>query len=136
EGPEKKARDVCVTCHKLSRTSGDPGWEVAPVHVTKEWMPKGRFTHAKHLNMRGGRTADENCLELHKSAQGSKTTDTIAMPAINICRDGHASVRPAEHVEGKIASECSMCHSFHCSKQLWFGELQAPQRKKKEKAKE
>jgi hypothetical protein len=32
---------------------------------------------------------------------------------IKSCRDCHVSARSSEHIEDKLASDCSMCHSFH-----------------------
>ena len=113
-GPEKKARDVCVTCHKLSRTPGDPGWQVAPVHVD-EGVDAAGALYAREAPEHAGWSHPGRELpgRATTGVPDSKTSETIAMPEIKICRDCHVSARPAEHIEGKIASDCAMCHSFH-----------------------
>jgi hypothetical protein len=122
----RKAREVCITCHDISRKGGSgTGWQVAPVRVAKEWLPQARFTHAKHLTV--------DCLACHNEVTRSEKSSDIAMPDIASCRGCHVSGRPAEHVEDKLASECSMCHSFHFGKQLWFGENQAQMRPRRNK---
>ena len=121
----RKAREVCITCHELTRKSEGAGWQVAPVRVAKEWLPQARFTHAKHLTV--------DCLTCHNQVTRSERSSDIAMPDIASCRDCHVSGRPTEHVEDKLASECSMCHSFHFGKQLWFGENQAQMKPRRRK---
>jgi hypothetical protein len=120
-----KAREVCITCHELTRKGDGAGWQVAPVRVAKEWLPQARFTHAKHATV--------DCLACHGQVTDSQRSGDIAMPDIKSCRECHVSARPAEHVEDRLASECAMCHSFHFGRQLWFGENQAQMKPRRRK---
>jgi len=108
-----ETRDVCSTCHKVSRKSSDVGWEVAPVRVADVWMPQALFTHAKH--------ATEPCSKCHDVSRSRDAKD-IAMPGIDVCRECHVGVRM---VAGKVTSDCATCHKFHAGRDYWHGVLQA-----------
>jgi len=112
EQPEKP-REVCIKCHQVSRKAGGAGWDVAPVRFARVWMPESLFSHAKH--------ATEDCVKCHDVKRSGKASD-IAMPDIAVCRQCHVGARP---VEGKVTSDCSLCHKFHAGKNFWHEELQA-----------
>ena len=111
---ERKARKVatelfevrvCSTCHGVTREGTD--WRVAPVRYNRSWMPQARFDHKTH--------AQADCGECHDVEKSKQATD-IAMPTIERCRDCHAGSKP---VEGKVASNCMLCHGFHDSGHPW-----------------
>jgi hypothetical protein len=46
----------------------------------------------------------------------SKAASDVAMPGIAKCRECHGGSRP---VEGKVTSNCMLCHGFHDSAEPW-----------------
>ena len=95
---------VCVDCHDVSRVLGASGfdqWKVAPVRLTQNWMPRARFNHAAHI------TAP--CTSCHNTAERSKRSSDILMPAIDKCRECHGGAGDSS----KLSSDCVMCHRFH-----------------------
>ncbi len=91
----------CALCHEVTAT-GDPNspWAITPVRTRHDWQPKARFPHSKHRT-----TA---CVECHdKSA--SRTSDDVAFPRIDKCRECHAGSEES----GKVRSRCEECHTFH-----------------------
>ncbi len=60
-------REVCTTCHEVTRTDDAAGWKIAPVKVTSNWMPEANFTHAKH--------ATEPCASCHNVINSKKSED-------------------------------------------------------------
>jgi predicted CXXCH cytochrome family protein len=108
-----ETRQVCSTCHEVSRKADGAGWKVAPVRTTQIWMPQALFTHAKH--------ATEQCTKCH-DVTGSKESKTIAMPDIASCRECHVG---AVAVTGRVTSDCGTCHKFHAGRDFWHGEKQA-----------
>jgi hypothetical protein len=116
-----RPRKVCVECHHVQP---DPvtGWTVAPVRLTRVWMPQALFSHAKH--------ATEDCTLCHTTTTRSKDARDIAMPGVKICQDCHVGARP---VLGKVTSDCATCHKFHAGRHFWHDALQTqaqPERKK------
>lgn len=104
-------RHVCSLCHTVGRDATG-SYKVAPVRVTKVWMPQARFTHAKH--------ATERCSTCHEVSQSTKSAD-IAMPTVETCRDCHVGGRA---VVGKVTSDCAICHTLHFGQDYWHKELQ------------
>jgi predicted CXXCH cytochrome family protein len=111
---ERKARKVsaelfevrvCATCHAVSRSGEE--WRVAPVRTQRRWMPHARFDHKTH--------AQAKCGDCHDVTKSKKASD-VAMPTIDACRECHAGSRPAE---GKVTSNCMLCHGFHDSAHPW-----------------
>jgi hypothetical protein len=96
---------VCKTCHAVTRDGGE--WRVAPVRSTTEWMPQARFFHKTH--------AHAKCAGCHAVATSKKASD-VSLPSIKACRDCHGGSRPAE---GKVMSNCLLCHGFHDAKHPW-----------------
>lgn len=94
-----ETREVCSTCHEVQRQAG--GWSVAPVRVSRAWMPQAAFTHAKHTT--------EKCATCHDVARSKEAAD-VAMPTLATCRDCHVG---AQAVVGKVTSDCATCHGFH-----------------------
>lgn len=108
-----ETRQVCSTCHEVSRKDGGAGWQVAPVRLTQTWMPQALFTHARHTT--------EQCTKCH-DVSGSKDSRTIAMPDLASCRECHVGAIP---VTGRVTSDCSTCHKFHAGRDFWHGVMQA-----------
>jgi len=94
-------REICSRCHEVSRIGSEPHWAVAPVRINSRWMPRARFTHARHLTM--------DCVSCHDVAASTRSSD-VAMPAIGKCRECHVGARA---VLGKVTSDCAACHRFH-----------------------
>ena len=68
-----ETRDVCSTCHYVSRDRQE-GWKVAPVTLTRVWMPQALFSHAKH--------ATEDCTLCHTTSTRSKEARDLAIPEV------------------------------------------------------
>ena len=100
-------RQVCSTCHQISRRSDVAGWAVAPVAVARQWMPAAKFTHAKH--------ATQSCTTCHNVTQSAAAED-IAMPDIRKCRECHVGAQP---VLNRVTSDCAICHTFHAGSGGW-----------------
>jgi hypothetical protein len=95
---------VCVDCHDVSRVLGASGfdqWQVAPVRLTQNWMPRARFNHAAHIT--------QPCTSCHNTAERSKRSSDILMPRIAKCRECHGDASDTS----KLSSDCVMCHRFH-----------------------
>lgn len=106
-----ETRAVCSTCHYVNRDERE-GWKVAPVRLTRVWMPQALFSHEKH--------ATESCTACHDSDKSKKATD-IAMPGVEVCQACHVGARP---VLGKVTSDCASCHEFHAGRNYWHDALQ------------
>jgi len=100
-------REVCSRCHEVSRIEAEPRWTVAPVRINSEWLPRARFTHARHATM--------DCVSCHNVAASTRSSD-VALPEIGKCRECHVGARP---VLGKVTSDCSACHRFHAGEHYW-----------------
>jgi len=95
---------VCVDCHDVTRVLGATGfdqWQVAPVRLTQNWMPRARFNHAAHIT--------QPCTSCHNNAERSKRSSDILMPRIAKCRECHGDASDTS----KLSSDCVMCHRFH-----------------------
>jgi predicted CXXCH cytochrome family protein len=103
---------VCATCHEVSAVTpakaGTPtGWKIAPVRQQASWMPAARFDHQAHRQTK--------CTACHDVTASKKSSD-VAMPTITTCRECHGGSHP---VEGKITSNCMLCHGFHDARHPW-----------------
>jgi predicted CXXCH cytochrome family protein len=95
---------VCKDCHEVNRIPGKTGleqWQVEPVQLTSNWMPRARFDHAAHIS--------ETCVSCHTGAPKSKRATDILLPDIARCRECHGGTNSS----AKVASDCLMCHPFH-----------------------
>ncbi len=107
-------RQVCSTCHHVSRRSDAVGWTVAPVAVAQTWMPGAQFTHAKHET--------SSCVTCHDVAKSSAAED-VTMPDIAKCRECHVGSSP---VHNRVTSDCVICHKFHAGAGYWNVDMQMP----------
>jgi predicted CXXCH cytochrome family protein len=96
---------VCATCHVVTREARD--WKIAPIRINASWMPHARFDHKAH--------AQTPCADCHAAAK-SKASSDVSMPTIAKCRECHGGSRPAE---GKVTSNCLLCHGFHDAAHPW-----------------
>lgn len=109
-------RRTCHECHAVTATvdgAGAPRWSVAPAVLTREWMPKAHFDHARHS------TALTDCGTCHSAGQ-SKAASDVLMPAIETCRECHGGSSAAARTRDLVPSDCTLCHSFHIpANELW-----------------
>ncbi|MEE8302169.1 MAG: cytochrome c3 family protein [Candidatus Tectomicrobia bacterium] len=92
---------TCVGCHEVSRVAVDPPrWEIAPVRIADNWLPKAIFTHDPHRTM--------ECGDCHAAAS-SEASEDVLIPGIATCRQCHGGAKAAT----KIGSNCVDCHKFH-----------------------
>ncbi|MGH8494287.1 MAG: cytochrome c3 family protein [Moraxellaceae bacterium] len=97
-------KTTCFSCHNITRQTrggGKADWHVQPVLADTAWMPKARFSHAKH---------DMATCESCHAASSSKSAKDVLMPAIKSCQTCHAGTHPERQ---KISSNCGLCHGFH-----------------------
>jgi predicted CXXCH cytochrome family protein len=103
---------VCADCHEVTRMAEKTGleqWQVEPVQLTSNWMPRARFDHAAHIS--------ETCVSCHAGAPKSKRATDILLPDIARCRECHGGASSS----AKVASDCLMCHPFHIpSRGAWL----------------
>ena len=94
---------MCGTCHTVvpPEASASKNWEIAPVLLTRRWMPKAEFDHSKHGTLR--------CQECHVGVERSTTSEIVMMPKIAKCRECHGG--PA--ATAAVPSPCLLCHIFH-----------------------
>ena len=105
-------KTACQLCHSVNPVDVQdvefgPAFEVVEPHIPTRWMTAARFDHGAHDEV--------SCEGCHKSGdlsvRDSTMTSDILMPGISDCRACHSDA----HEEGKVQSECVMCHSFHDS---------------------
>jgi hypothetical protein len=101
-------RRICADCHLVTRSGTDsrPQWAVAPVKLTRSFMPKARFDHAAHS------TAQSACATCHAAKESTQAADVL-MPSIKTCRDCHGGETGSEDGLVRIASPCASCHEYH-----------------------
>ncbi|HWN95172.1 MAG TPA: cytochrome c3 family protein [Methylomirabilota bacterium] len=97
KSPDGRAKfDGCTTCHEVNANL-----LAAPVvtqpSMPDRWMVRARFNHSKHTSVA--------CTKCHDALRSSDTADAI-MPAKAACVECHSP-------KGKVASNCSFCHSYH-----------------------
>lgn len=96
---------TCATCHTVTPVAlrdGDAraSWQLAPVRVATQWLPKARFSHRRHSTM--------DCAHCH-DAQASSASEDVLIKGIESCRECHGGARERD----KLASTCVDCHDFH-----------------------
>ncbi len=112
---EEIARDLferrtCQGCHEVGGNgSVATPWRVAPVQLTERYFPAAHFSHARHD------TALTACEDCHRASTSENSSDVL-IPTITTCRDCHGSGDSRRVPEGKVTSDCVMCHRFHQSR--------------------
>jgi hypothetical protein len=88
--------DGCATCHEVK-----PNANAAPVitlpSIPDRWMVRAHFDHGKHSSVA--------CTKCHDAVRSKDTADVL-MPSKAACVECHSP-------KGKVASNCSFCHSYH-----------------------
>jgi hypothetical protein len=106
EAPGERAKfDGCSTCHEVLPKPFEVPAFVRPWQPDR-WMIRARFDHSKHLSFDHTNLL---CISCHGAAlkpETGKETANILMPSKDACTDCHSP-------KGKIASNCSFCHSYH-----------------------
>lgn len=91
-------RSLCGSCHTVEKKGEE--WQVAKVHLTDRFMPKGKFPHGRHASM--------PCGDCHGAAQSELASDLL-LPGVENCQSCHGSEKAAD----RIPSACIDCHDFH-----------------------
>jgi hypothetical protein len=93
-GPTKF--DGCSTCHEVKgHAAAVPS--VRRPSMPDRWMARAHFDHSKHTSVA--------CTKCHDATRSADTADVI-MPGKASCVECHSP-------QGKVASNCSFCHSYH-----------------------
>lgn len=88
----------CAVCHDVTQTSDS--WEIAPVALTEEWMPRANFDHAPHNT--------SQCIDCHAATTSKMATDVL-MPKLDNCQTCHGD----SDSSGLLQTGCVGCHGFH-----------------------
>ncbi|MFT4588155.1 MAG: hypothetical protein ACI8QF_002255 [Limisphaerales bacterium] len=86
----------CAYCHSVTRGEDGIG-RITPPQIPDRWLLKGRFNHARHLNI--------DCAQCHR-VSASRDTSDINIPSKKSCATCHS---PA----GGVPETCATCHNFH-----------------------
>jgi predicted CXXCH cytochrome family protein len=95
---------VCVQCHFIDKKADSISpaqWQIRPVKLAEQWMPRAQFSHAAHRA--------SSCATCHIGAEQSDASTDVLMPAIRQCRDCHGGANDTI----RLASDCVMCHQLH-----------------------
>ncbi len=88
----------CAFCHEVKPVANSAPVITKPVLVDR-WMPLAKFNHAQHTSVK--------CDDCHHAAQSRETSDVL-MPVKANCVTCHSP-------QGRVASECRMCHTYHAT---------------------
>lgn len=86
----------CAYCHAVTKDAGGVG-RITPPEIPDRWLVKGRFDHARHLNVA--------CAQCH-SVLASRETSDINIPSKQSCAACHSP-------RGGVPETCATCHNFH-----------------------
>jgi uncharacterized paraquat-inducible protein A len=88
----------CAFCHEVKPVANSAPAITKPVLVDR-WMPLAKFNHAQHTSVK--------CDDCHHASQSRETSDVLMPVKANcvVCHSPH----------GRVASECSMCHTYHAT---------------------
>ena len=107
-------RTACHLCHEVTKrdnvdaVSLESRYDIVRPNVPQSWFPASTFNHGSHERVR--------CESCHQDVKSSKTTTDILLPQIAQCKDCHAhGASEGARVDGKVQSDCILCHSFHDS---------------------
>jgi len=104
--------DGCATCHEVKPNSiAAPA--ITPPSMPDRWMIRARFDHSKHTSVA--------CAKCHDAMKSADTADII-MPAKAACVECHSP-------KGRVASNCTFCHSYHTTRREEFGTQELRNRK-------
>lgn len=89
----------CATCHEVRANAASAPTITRP-SMPDRWMMRAQFDHSRHTMVA--------CTKCHDAAKSEDTADVI-MPSQAACVGCHSP----NGKEGKVASNCSFCHSYH-----------------------
>jgi hypothetical protein len=99
---QMRSQSGCVKCHQVATPAGGQGTaflDVQPAAITRNWLPKSNFNHAKHPMLQ--------CVACHDKALSSNNSKDVMIPgtveSCVQCHNKHESVR----------SDCLTCHGYH-----------------------
>jgi hypothetical protein len=98
-GTEARGRALfygCALCHQVQPVANAAPFIAKPVFVDR-WMLRVNFDHLRHRSVK--------CDDCHHATKSHLTSDVL-MPGIASCVTCHSP-------KGKVAAECSTCHSYH-----------------------
>ncbi len=100
---EMMEKRVCFACHEITRVGvgAAQSWHIAPIAVTRHWLPKSRFPHSQHATF--------SCKKCH-DVEKSQTSADIAIPDLASCQSCHSGNVPEQD---KAPGSCESCHGFH-----------------------
>jgi len=91
----------CALCHDPQPKPNAAPVITQPVFVDR-WMVRSDFNHSSHRMVK--------CDDCHHATQSRLTSDVL-MPGIGSCVTCHSP-------KGKVAAECTTCHSYHAPASL------------------
>jgi hypothetical protein len=95
---------ACGDCHIVRMPPpGSLDFEVSPVVLADRYMSRAWFDHRDHD------TRVTACGTCHQAEASDRASDLL-LPGIAVCRDCHVGAHPEQ---GKLASSCASCHSYH-----------------------
>lgn len=95
---------ACYDCHVVDMPPpGSLDFRIWPVTLTDRYMSRAWFDHRDHD------TKITACGTCHKAEASDRASDLL-LPGIAVCRDCHVG---AHAEDGKVASPCASCHSYH-----------------------
>lgn len=106
---------ACYDCHTISWTPSADGApvQVADVHLTQRWMPRGAFDHsvAEHGAIgKTGKAGSFKCVDCHKAETSDRASDVL-LPDLGKCATCHG--RTTTQIAAADDANCETCHSFH-----------------------
>lgn len=104
----------CVTCHVVEDSKGSDiygRFQVYPIRLVSDYLPKARFDHARHLTQRD-KTGDDACVTCHDASKSKDSAD-LHIPDIDTCVGCHSD-NVVERVDRPgVVLPCIGCHAYH-----------------------
>lgn len=100
---EMMEKRTCFICHEISRdaTAAGTTWKIAPIAMTRHWLPKSRFPHNQHATF--------DCKKCHDAGK-SKSSADVLIPDLANCQSCHSG---SDIEKDKAPGTCESCHGFH-----------------------
>ena len=112
-GPYRRAFSpggTCYDCHSIS-WDGDTV-RMAPVSLTRRYLPKGGFDHSvpEHGGPGTSKGGGFECADCHAATRSGQTSDVL-IPDIAKCATCHGKDR--SQIAAASDANCTTCHAFH-----------------------
>ncbi|HEY6597814.1 MAG TPA: hypothetical protein VIZ30_00780, partial [Pseudomonadales bacterium] len=104
----------CVTCHVVEDTNDSDifnRFQVHPIRLVSDYLPKARFDHVPHLTQRD-KTGDDACVTCH-DARKSKDSADLHIPDIDKCAGCHSDDVVERVDRPGVVLPCIGCHAYH-----------------------